>query len=247
MIRRLLVSLVGLGALGASAIGAAPVQAANPPVLVVAGLTESANQLQTLVNRLQGDGFTAFGMALPATNGIAGCGDIARSSQAVATRVQQVLSQTGASQLDVIGHSEGGLELRYFIRNLGGGALVSRYVSLGTPQHGTNAAANGGGLAGFCPAVGQMAPNSSFLTTLNSPTDVPGAVVYTALATTRDTAVTPAPQASFLQNGGTNAAVQQFCASDSTSHVGLLTDGPTYGLVRSALLGRPLSTDCSAQ
>ena len=45
-----------------------------------------------------------------------------------------MLSQTGASQLDVIGHSEGGLELRYYVKNLGGGSQVARYVSLGTPQ-----------------------------------------------------------------------------------------------------------------
>jgi hypothetical protein len=92
-----------------------------------------------------------------------------------------------------------------------------------------------------------MAPNSTFLNTLNSPTDVPGPVAYTALATTKDTVVTPAPQASFLLNGGTNASVQQFCPNDSTSHVGLLSDGPTYGLVRSALLGQSLGTDCSLQ
>jgi triacylglycerol esterase/lipase EstA (alpha/beta hydrolase family) len=242
MIRRLVVSLVGLGVVLASVAGAEPVHAANPPVLVVAGFTETTNQLQTLLNNLQSAGFTAFGMQLPSTNGIPGCGDIAQSSQAVASKAQQVLSQTGASQLDVIGHSEGGLELRYSIKNLGGGSQVARYVSLGTPQHGTNAAS--GGFNFGCQAVTQMAPNSAFLNALNSPSDVPGAVVYTALATTKDTVVTPAPQASFLQNGGTNASVQQFCPNDNSSHVGLLSDAPTFGLVKSALLGQPLGTTC---
>src|SRR5262249_49837972 len=153
------------------------------------------------------------------TNGIPGCGDIAKSAQAVASQAQQLLSQTGAAQLDVVGHSEGGLELKYYIKNLGGGAQVARYVSLGTPQHGTSLAS--GGFTFGCQAVAQMAPNSSFLNTLNSPTDVPGAVGYTALGTTKDTVVTPAPQASFLQNGGSNAAVQQFCPNDNSSHVGL--------------------------
>lgn len=242
MIRRFVVSLVGLGAVLASVVAAEPVHAANPPVLVVAGFTETTNQLSTLVSNLQNAGFTAVGMQLPSTNGIPGCGDIAASSQAVATRAQQLLSQTGASQLDVVGHSEGGLELRYYIKNLGGAAQVARYVSLATPQHGTGLASLG--FTFGCQAVSQMAPNSSFLNTLNSPTDVPGAVVYTALATTKDTVVTPAPQASFLRNGGTNATVQQFCPNDNSSHVGLLTDAPTFGLVRTALLGQPLSTTC---
>jgi triacylglycerol lipase len=240
MVRRFVVSLVGLGALLGSGTGAVPAHAASPPVLVVAGFTETTNQLQTLLGNLKNAGFTAFGMQLPSTNGIPGCGDIAQSAQAVTSQAQQVLSQTGASQLDVIGHSEGGLELRYYIKNLGGGSQVARYVSLATPHHGTSAA----GFTFGCQAVAQMQTNSSFLNALGSPTDVPGPVAYTALATTRDTVVTPAPQASFLQNGGTNVTVQQFCPNDSASHVGLLTDAPTFGLVRTALLGQPLATTC---
>ena len=242
MARRLLVSLVGVGALLVGLVGAQPVQAAGNPVLVVAGLTETTSQLQTILDRLSADGFTAVGMQLPGA--IPGCGDIAQSSQAVATKAQQLKSQTGAAKIDVIGHSEGGLERRYFIKNLGGASIVQHYVSLGTPQHGTDAA-NAFGSA-FCTAVGQMATNSTFLNTLNSPTDVPAGPAYTALGTTRDTLVTPAPQASFLRDGGTSAAVQTFCPNDTTSHVGLLSDAPTYLLARSALLGQPLSTNCSA-
>jgi triacylglycerol esterase/lipase EstA (alpha/beta hydrolase family) len=246
MTRRLLASLVGIGALVLALVGSQPVQAASNPVLVVAGLTETTSQLQTILNRLSADGFTAVGMQLPGA--IAGCGDIAQSSQAVANRARQLQSQTGAARIDVIGHSEGGLELRFFIKNLGGASIVQHYVSLGTPQHGTNVANLAAGLGAFCPAAGQMAPNSTFLSNLDSGTDVPGApaVSYTALGTTRDTAVTPAPQASFLRDGGTNAAVQTFCPNDTTSHVGLLSDAPTYLLARSALLGQPLTTNCSA-
>src|SRR4051794_40413997 len=108
MARRLLASFVGMGALLLSLVGAQPVQAAGTPLLVVAGLTETTSQLQPILNRLSADGFTAFGMQLPGA--IPGCGDIAQSSQAVAARARQVLTQTGGARLDVIGHSEGGLE-----------------------------------------------------------------------------------------------------------------------------------------
>jgi triacylglycerol lipase len=240
MIRRFLVSLAGIGALLASAVGAQPVHAAGNPVLVVGGLTETTQNMQQFLTRLQSDGFTAFTMQLPSTFGTPGCGDIANSAQAVATRAGQVLSQTGASQLDVVGHSMGGLALRYYIKNLGGASQVTRYVSLGTPQHGTTQASS----TSFCVGVTQMAPNSTFLNNLNTPTDTPAPVVYTALATTRDTLVTPAPQASFLQNGGTNATIQQFCPNDTASHTQLITDAPVYTLARSALLGGPLSATC---
>jgi triacylglycerol lipase len=250
LVKRFLVSLVALGALVASMVGAEPVQAGgSTPVLIVGGLTEPQALLNTLQGRLQNAGLTVFTMALPGA--IPGTQDIAVSARAVAARAQQVLSQTGAAKLDVVGHSEGGLALRYYIKNLGGAAQVRRYVSLATPQHGTQLANLIGAfpiigqLAGaICTACGQMAVGSAFLAALNSPTDVPGAVTYTALGTRFDEAVIPAPQASFLQNGGTNASVQQFCPNDVVFHIGLLADGPTAGLTISALRGGPLSTTC---
>ncbi len=251
MRKRFLVSLVGVGTLLALLAGAPPVQADQKvPVLIVGGLTEPAADLSVLRDRLQDAGFTVFTMALPGS--IPGTQDIALSARAVATEAGAVLAQTGASRLDVVGHSEGGLALRYYIKYLGGGDQVLRYVSLGTPQHGTelaNLVATFpvlGTLAGAaCTACAQMAVGSAFLDALNGPTDVPpGPAGYTALGTTHDELVIPAPQASFLNDGGTNASVQQFCPLDPVMHVGLLFDRPTAGLVVSALRGGPLTTTC---
>jgi triacylglycerol esterase/lipase EstA (alpha/beta hydrolase family) len=251
MVKRFFVSLVGAGMLLASVVGSEPVHAAdmNVPVLVVGGLSEPQIALNSLQGNLRNAGFTVFTMALPGL--IPGTQDIGTSAQAVARRAHQVLSQTGASQLDVVGHSEGGLALRYYIKNLGGASQVRRYVSLGTPQHGTEFANLIGSIplvgslaAKICVACAQMAVGSTFLGDLNSPSDVPGAVTYTALGTTHDEFVTPAPQASFLQDGGTNASIQQFCPNDGAEHILLLFDTPTAGLVVSALRGGPLHTTC---
>jgi triacylglycerol lipase len=250
MVKRFLVSLVGLGAVLVSVAGAEPVHAGgNVPVLVVAGLAEPAATLNALQGRLENAGFTVFTMALPGA--IPGTQDIAVSAQAVAARARSVLARTGASQLSVVGHSEGGLALRYYLRNLGGAAQVLRYVSMGTPQHGTQlvnligAIPGIGGVVGAaCVACAQMAVGSAFLASLNDPTDIPGHVAYTSLGTSHDELVIPAPQASFLQSGGTTASVQQFCANDRTLHIGLLFDRPTAGLVVSALRGGPLGTAC---
>jgi triacylglycerol lipase len=251
MVKRFFVSVVGAGVLLASVVGSGPAQAAgtNLPVLIVGGLAEPQIALNTLQGNLRDAGLTVFTMALPGL--IPGTGDISTSAQAVAHRAQQVLSQTGASQLDVVAHSEGGLALRYYIKNLGGASQVRRYVSLGTPQHGTELANLIGSIplvgnlaARVCVACAQMAVGSPFLAGLNSPTDVPGAATYTALGTTHDELATPAPQASFLQDGGTNASVQQFCPNDGAEHILLLFDVPTAGLVVSALRGGPLHTTC---
>lgn len=250
MVKRFLVSMVALGAVLASVAGAQPVQAGGgTPVLIVGGLTEPQAFLNTLQGQLQGAGFTVFTMQLPGA--IPGTQDIALSAQAVAAKARQVLSQTGAAKLDVVGHSEGGLALRYYIKNLGGAAQVLRYVSLATPQHGTQLANIIGAfpivgqLAGqLCTACAQMAVGSAFLAALNSPTDVPAGPSFTALGTRFDEAVIPAPQASFLQNGGTNASVQQFCPNDVVFHIGMLFNAPVAGLTISALRGGPLTTTC---
>jgi triacylglycerol lipase len=251
LVKRFLVSLVALGAVLGTAVGAQPVQAASSstPVLVVGGLTEPQAFLDTLQGRLQAAGFTVFTMQLPGA--IPGTQDIALSARAVAARAQQVLRQTGAAKLDVVGHSEGGLALRYYIKNLGGAAQVRRYVGLATPQHGTQLANLIGAFpiigqlaSQLCTACAQMAVGSTFLAALNSPTDVPAGPSYTALGTRFDEAVIPAPQASFLQSGGTNASVQQFCPNDVVFHIGMLFDRAAAGLTISALNGGPLTTTC---
>lgn len=244
MIRRILVSLVVAGVLVVPLSARA---ATGPPVLVVGGLTEPQGSLSVLQVNLQNAGFAVFTTALPGV--VPGTQDIAVSARAVANEARQILSTTGASQLDVVGHSEGGLALRYYIKNLGGASQVQRYVSLGTPQHGTQLAnlvnsLPGGVAAQSCVACAQMAVGSAFLVDLNSPTDVPGPVAYTALGTTHDELVVPAPQASFLRDGGVSASVQQFCPFDPSGHIGLLVDAPTAGLVVSALRGEPLHTSC---
>lgn len=250
MVKRFLVSMVALGAVLASVVGAEPVHAGgSTPVLIVGGLTEPQALLDTLQGRLEAAGFTVFTMQLPGA--IPGTQDIALSAQAVAAKARQVLSQTGAAKLDVVGHSEGGLALRYYVKNLGGAAQVARYVSLATPQHGTQLANIIGAfpiigqLAGqLCVACAQMAVGSAFLAALNSPTDVPAGPSYTALGTRFDELVVPAPQASFLQDGGTNASVQQFCPNDVVFHIGMLSNAPVAGLTISALRGGPLTTTC---
>jgi triacylglycerol lipase len=50
--------------------------------------------------------------------------------------VDQILENTGAEKIDLIGHSMGGLSSRYYIKFLGGIDTVDDYVSLGAPHHG---------------------------------------------------------------------------------------------------------------
>jgi triacylglycerol lipase len=129
--------------------------------------------------------------------------------------VNYVLAVTGASKVDIIGHSMGGLSSRYYIKFLGGKYKVDDYVSLGTPQKGTIVAilpvtwVTAGGV--------EMIPGSSFLNTLNSGDETPGTVHYTAIYAYMDELVQPYWNAK-LYDGATNKGKWW------VGHIGLLFD-----------------------
>jgi triacylglycerol esterase/lipase EstA (alpha/beta hydrolase family) len=213
------------------------------PVLIVGGSVSPEFALATLACRLRKDGFTVFTMQLPGR----GLGDIALSARSVAARVDAIRAATGAAKVDVIGHSQGGLESRYYLKFLGGADGVSTYVSLGTPHYGS-VLANVGRLIGHClgmVACQQMAVGSPFLADLNGGDDTPGAPRYVSIYTILDGLVQPFSKAR-LEDGATNVKLQSHCPFRIVGHLGLVLDGAVYGLVRSALQGGTISTRCLA-
>jgi pimeloyl-ACP methyl ester carboxylesterase len=58
--------------------------------------------------------------------------DYQRIARDLGAHVDRVLRETGATQVDVVGHSLGGLVARYFMQT-GGAGCVRRLVTLGTP------------------------------------------------------------------------------------------------------------------
>lgn len=107
--------------------------AGGVPVLCVHGYTQNWGN------------FVAMAPALSA----AGCGPVVavnirgmfaslhHGAQQVAQHVLWLCQKTGASQVDVVCHSMGGLLLRLALRDHGVEGKVRRTVTLGTPHHGT--------------------------------------------------------------------------------------------------------------
>ena len=227
----------------ASVASAEPVAAAGDPVIVVAGTVSPAVANEILRGRLAADGYDAYIFELPGL----GIGDITDSSVALAAFVDDVLAATGANRVDLVGHSQGGLVARYYVKYLGGSGEVDSLITLGTPNHGTALANLGNvlGIDGFCASCEQMAIGSAFLSDLNAGDDTIGSVDYTNIYTAFDELVFPASTAR-LPDGATDVRLQSTCWLRVVGHLGLIADGAVYDGVRDALRHRSVRPNCFA-
>jgi hypothetical protein len=70
-------------------------------------------------------------------------GKTASAARRLAAFVDDVRAQTGADQVDVIGHSMGGLVGRHYVALGGGDGVVANLITLGSPHSGTDVSAMG--------------------------------------------------------------------------------------------------------
>jgi len=191
--------------------------AAHPaPVVLVHGTFESAtDNWLTVSPQIKAAGYCVFALDY----GNRGTGDIPTSAGQLARFVDAVLGATGARKVSLVGHSQGGMMPRWYLKFLGGAAKVDDLVGLAPSNHGTT---NPGALvagATFCPACDQQRAGSSFLQTLNAGDETPGAVSYTSIETRYDEVVTPFTSA-FLAPGPNTANIllQDACPADVVDH-----------------------------
>ncbi|MFE0645264.1 esterase/lipase family protein [Streptomyces sp. NPDC058877] len=91
--------------------------------------------------------------------------DLRAAAELLGRRVEEIRARTGHAEVDVVGHSLGGLVARYYVQCLGGDSRVRTLVTLGTPHAGTTVAP----LADAHPLVRQMRPGSEVLQELAGP------------------------------------------------------------------------------
>lgn len=216
--------------------------AAHPyPVVLVEGTFASMyNSFEAISPDLANNGYCVYafnyGQTIP-FSGIYATGDIAASAGQLATEVNHVLAVTGASKVDLVGWSQGGMMPRYYINNLGGAAKVNMLVGLapsnyGTTLDGLQQLVTQLGAAGLvtallsvtCPACTEQLQGSAFLTALNKAPTQPG-VRYVVIETTHDEVVTPYTNA-FLPAGPSvqNITLQTQCQQDASDHISIAYD-----------------------
>src|SRR4051794_34919938 len=167
--------------------------------------------------------------------GIYGVGPIERSARELADFVAHVRAVTGAAKVDIVGHSQGGMMPRQFIKFLGGASVVDDLVGLSPSNHGTtNPLAAPAGIT--CPACRQQVTGSDFLRNLNSGDESPKPVSYTQLVTRNDEVVIPYTSGYLAPDARvTNLTLQDKCPNDTTEHLRIIYDSVALQITMNAL------------
>jgi triacylglycerol esterase/lipase EstA (alpha/beta hydrolase family) len=197
------------------------------PVLLVPGYGGSTGSLRTLAARLTQAGRDATVVPLPGD----GTGDLNAAADALGTAAESAMARSGATSVDVLGYSAGGIVARLWVAD-GGAGVTRRVVTLGSPHHGTDLAALAGTVTiDACPeACRQLATDSDVLRRLNAGDETPPGPTWVSIWTTQDRTVTP-PDTAHL-DGAINSSVQSVCADAVVGHSEL----PSNPLVQEMVL-----------
>nr|WP_241665843.1 alpha/beta fold hydrolase [Prescottella subtropica] len=244
--------------------------AAHPvPVVLVHGTSVgSLDTWKTLGPALADEGYCVFALDYGRGNSslagglmdLFGSTDIGASARELSRFVERVRSTTGAAQVDLVGHSQGGVVARQYLRFEGGvdpadpaANKVRKVVMLGATNHGSTfgdvqvlgALAQRLGIPVIDlmntimgPSYVQQMEGSPFLRALNAGGDTDPGVEYTVVASRNDTVSSP-PENTFLTAGPGavvhNVWVQDVCATADVGHMELTTDPVAVHIVKSAL------------
>jgi triacylglycerol esterase/lipase EstA (alpha/beta hydrolase family) len=189
-----------------------------------------------------------YGQAAPGSP-VGGLISISESAPEIEAYLDEVLDATGASRVDLVGHSEGGFQALYGPKVLGYADQVDSVVALAPPTHGTdlNGLVTLGealGLAGpirqaiaafGCPACDELLVHGTAVRRLNDGPIAQDGVDYTIIASRTDVVVTPYDTAFVREPGVDNITVQDVCPFDPVGHVGLAFDSGVAQMIANAL------------
>jgi triacylglycerol esterase/lipase EstA (alpha/beta hydrolase family) len=221
-------------------LGCKPSSAHPYPVVLVHGtFGDMSDSWQALSPLLYDNGYCVYALNYGSYNGsgafgVYGTGYIEQSASELGSFIQTVLQSTGASQVDIVGHSQGGMMPRYYIKH-GGASYVHALIGLAPSNHGTTA----GGLFTLakyfpgassllladCPACQEQEAGSPFITDLNAGGETDPNIQYTVIESRNDEVVTPYTSA-FLTPGSnvTNLTLQDQCPLDQGEHLSMPYD-----------------------
>ncbi|MGW6056629.1 lipase family alpha/beta hydrolase [Streptomyces sp. NPDC055189] len=133
----------------------------RPPVVLLHGFIDNRSVFVLLRRSLAQHG----GQHVESLNYSPLTCDIRTAAELLGRHIEEICERTGHHQVDIVGHSLGGLIARYYAQRLRGDARVRTLVTLGTPHEGTRVVP----LADAHPIVRQMRPGSDVIEELREP------------------------------------------------------------------------------
>lgn len=241
---------------GVNVAGCHPSAAHPYPVILLPGtLYTVAETWQALGPILADAGYCVYGLnygqtALTTATGgrVSSIGPIEDSARQLAAFVDQVRTEAGADQVDLVGWSQGGMMPRWYMTHDGGAPAVHELVGLAPSNHGTTldglfALLNADAALGLpaattligCAACTEQEVGSPFIQALNAHGDGVSSVKLVSIETTHDEVVTPYQSAFLDAPGAVNITLQDQCPADGTDHVGIVYDAVALQDVVNAL------------
>lgn len=124
------------------------------PTLLVHGFGHNRSGWYLLEQRLRRAGFTS----VHAWNYDPWRHGVAELAERLRDRVDMIRGVTGAERVNVVGHSLGGVLLRWYVQELGGDAVVATAITVASPHRGTRLAGRVPGRPGHIAT--DLAPDS---------------------------------------------------------------------------------------
>ena len=217
--RKRLLAFASTVAILVGVAGIAPASSlAQDPILFIHGWTESASLWNTMIGRFEKDGYAKSALMAYSYNTATSNKTLAETE--VKSHVETLLKNNPtATKVDIIAHSMGSLNSRWYIKFDGGESKVDDWVSLGGPNHGTET-------ANTCSQAScvEMRVGSTFLSELNAGDETPGVVSYGTWWSPCDEFINP--DESVILSGATNTKTA------CMSHLSLVSDETVYKQVR---------------
>ena len=210
--------------------------AAHPrPVVLVHGTGGNAvDNWLGLAPYLKNRGYCVFSLDYGQYNGIPlihGLGPIEKSAEQLEAFVDKVMKASATEKVDIVGHSQGGMMPRYYMKFLDGAKNVNALVGIAPSNHGTTLSGLtklvdlippiGDAVEELGPSLMQQKEGSDFINRLNEGGDTLPGVKYTVIATKYDEVVTPY-KSQFLEGPDVkNVVVQDLCPADISEHLAI--------------------------
>ncbi|QHE50832.1 triacylglycerol lipase [Pontibacillus sp. HMF3514] len=234
----------GVPPVGANDPTCQPDEAHPFPVVLVPGTFESmAQNWADLAPLLKEKGYCVYSLNYGYTTAGYGTGPIEDSAMELKTFIENVLQHTGSEKVSIVGHSQGGMMPRYYLKFLGGAEKVDDLIGLAPSNHGTeglggleDATDTSADLISDCTACRQQLIGSEFLEKLNEGDETPGKVSYTNVATEIDEVIVPYTS-SFLKESKevSNITLQDYYPLDLVEHSAISYDLNAFNFVFDAL------------